>query len=174
VNHAKDLIGAFMAYYATRERQPRYGQRMAEEMVDSLSWMGPRYKQAVYEEVLRTFVPTQMRPLPDMAAVNKAMKELPPPDTFRDYTQSNLIDAPLNVDANAEDRRAWTDLLEKMRRDLRGRKDRSGAYAPDEVDRVRRKAERGEASEYEQYWLRVMEEFSGDWEAARKTIGVPQ
>lgn len=88
MNHAKDLIGAFMEHYSTAMKRSQYSRRMAEDIVDKYAWIGPKYKVALYDEVVREFVPTQTRPLPDIAALTKGEKALPDPQTFVDHTKA--------------------------------------------------------------------------------------
>ena len=61
---------------------------MAEDIVDKYAWIGPAYKVALYDEVVREFTPTQTRPLPDLAALTKGEKALPDPQTFVDHTKA--------------------------------------------------------------------------------------
>lgn len=77
MNHAKDLIGAISQYYGRD-----YSRRMAADIADRYAWITPAFKEALYDEVIRSFVPTSTRMLPDMAALQQAERSLPPVETF--------------------------------------------------------------------------------------------
>jgi hypothetical protein len=95
MNHAKDLIKAFVEHYRPGSHAPRhYAPRMAQDIADSYAWISPAYKVALFEEVTRTFTPTQMRPLPDMAALAAAEKQLPPPDVLEDRSETKALPGP--------------------------------------------------------------------------------
>lgn len=151
MNQALDLIGAFTNHYATSLNRPVYSRQMANDIADRYAWIGERYKVALYEEVIRSFRPTQVRPLPDVAALTDAEKALPDPATFADYTRA--LPEPLDVDSNKHDRESWLSLLAKLGSEIGKRAEHDGEMNHRERERVRRRAERGEATEYELAWL---------------------
>jgi len=141
MNHAKDLLAAFMQYYGTSQRQPKYSMGMASEIADKYAWIGERYKVLLYDEVIREFVPTAARPLPDMAALVKAERNLPPPETVIDRTRK--LPEPMNVDKNPRDRQVWLDFLARIGSELGSRAERTGERNHRERERIRRKVANG-------------------------------
>lgn len=132
MNQAKDLLGAFAQYFGRD-----YSMKMAADIADAYSWMNARFKTAIYEEVLRTFTPTNMRPLPDMAAIAAAEKVLPPPSTMVDHSKVKALPEPdLGIEAPKIDIEA---MIEKGRRT--------------EYERVQARVKAGNATEAEKRWI---------------------
>lgn len=164
MNEAKDLLDGFVEYYRVGEKPRQYSQRMATDIVDRYSWISPRYKLALHDEVVRTFTPTQMRPLPDMAALAAAEKQLPPPETMRDHTKALPEPAPEKLDALIRDR-------------VNAEAKRQGEINHYERQRVRDKRERGDATLYELWWLETIEHNGAKYRSmpddfAERHIGV--
>jgi len=145
MNQALDLLGGFTNHYATVNSQPKYSRVMANDIADRYSWIGERYKVAMYEEVLREFHPTQARPLPDMAALADAEKQLPDPASFVDHTK--LLPEP------DEPVVAIVDIVKHVAEIGQGNEF--------ERQRVRDRIRRNDASELEIWWLKCIEEGKG-------------
>lgn len=94
MNHAVDMMEAFVEHYRAGMQPRRYSRKMGEDIADRYAWITPAYKVALFEEVTRTFTPTQMRPLPDMAAIAAAEKQLPPPDVLEDRSETKALPGP--------------------------------------------------------------------------------
>lgn len=150
MNEAKDLLDGFVEYYRDGEKPRQYSPRMATDIVDRYSWISPRYKLALHDEVVRTFTPTQMRPLPDMAALAAAEKQLPPPETMRDQTRALPEPAPEKLDALIRDQ-------------VNAKAKAEGEINHHERQRVRDRIKRGEATLYERWWLECIEEHGSKY-----------
>ena len=157
MNNAKDMLEAFEQYYSTKQSAKRYSGKMANTIVDSYSWLGDRYKTALYEEVIREFVPTIARPLPDMAALAAAERQLPAPATFAQTHFENRAD------------------LERVDKSIRGMVNEKakveGEVNHAERERVRGRRARGDATKWELRWLQVIEEYKGDYRRAQSVLG---
>lgn len=152
MNEAKDLLDGFVEYYRTGEKPRQYSQRMAMDIVDRYSWISQRYKLALHDEVVRTFTATQMRPLPDMAALAAAEKQLPPPETMRDQTRAL-------PDPELEKQEAF------IRDQVNAKAKAEGEVNHYERQRVRDKERDGDATLYELWWLETIEKHGAKYRA---------
>ena len=157
MNNAKDMVEAFEQYYSTKASAKRYSAKMANTIVDSYAWLGDRYKTALYEEVIREFVPTIARPLPDMAALAAAERQLPAPATFAQAHHEN------RADLERVDKSIRTMVNEKAKVE--------GELNHAERERIRAKVRRGDASKWEIRWITVIDEFNNDWARATRVLG---
>lgn len=157
MNHAKDLIGAIGQYYG----KP-YPMRMAQEIASRYSWISPQYKEALFDEAIRTFEPTSTRPIPDMAALQKAERNLPPPATLA----PPALPGPDDLESERQ-----PELMRKLSDELDRSTERDGEFNHEGRERLRAKVRKGNASRYERYWLRVIDDYGGDWAAAHAAIG---
>ena len=152
MNEAKDLLDGFVEYYRTGDKPRQYSPRMAMDIADRYSWISRAYKLALHDEVVRTFAPTQMRPLPDMAALAAAEKQLPPPETMVDQTMALPEPEVEKVDALIRDQ-----VNAKARAE--------GEVNHYERQRIREKLKRGEATVYEAWWIKCIDHNGGRYTA---------
>ena len=157
MNKAKDMVEALQLHYSTAKHAPKYGQRMAVDIVDAYAWMSDRYSEMLFNEVVRTFEPTSTRPLPDLAAIAKAEKALPDPAmTARPAAESR-------------EKLERTDTLIRERVNAKAKED--GEVNHVERQRVREKMRRGEATKWEVRWITVIDKYGGDWGRAMRELG---
>ena len=152
MNEAKDLLNGFVEYYRTGDKPRQYSPRMAMDIADRYSWISRAYKLALHDEVVRSFTPTATRPLPDMAALAAAERQLPPAETMRDQTRS-LPDP-------EEERQ-----VSFIRQEVNAKAKAEGEVNHHERQRVRDRRNRGDATLHELWWLECIEHHGAKYRA---------
>lgn len=143
----QDLLDAFQMHYAGL----KYTAGQRKELTERYSWIRPAYKVAVYEAVVTTH-PAALRSLPDMAVIESAMRGLNRPESY-EPPQPLLED--------------MTEAVHDSVRDaINAKAKRDGELNHEERNRVRQRVLRGQATEYERFWIRAIDEHGGDWRLA--------
>ena len=144
-SEADKMLDAFEQYYALE-----YTPRMRQAMREHLGMPPKEYLLEVYKLVIEQ-VEARWNRLPDLAAVMRVQQQLPEAFTFAsDYSVPQLTD-----DAGVDMVAIETELAQRQEQD--------GEPNHEERERIRRKVAKGEATKYELFWIRCIDEFGGDW-----------
>jgi hypothetical protein len=137
-----DLLKAFEVYYST-DKPLVYGAAQRIAIHNAYVWIGPEYRIALYDEVLRTH-PASLRSLPDMAVISTATKQLNPPESYEPPK-------PLIEDMTGP-------TFDEVKASEEARAKRDGEANHYERQRIRDKVAKGTATVYEAWWIHCIDD----------------
>lgn len=140
----QDLLGAFTMHYGG----PRYTVAQHEELCSRYRWMKETYKNAIYDAVISAH-PTSLRSLPDVAVIEKAMREAGRPETYETGQQQIEFGEVASID--------------QVQTEVKKIKAMTGVGNKEEVKRVGVRIAHGEATKDEKHWYWCMTENGGKW-----------
>lgn len=136
----EDMLAAFEAYYSTPQQRMTYNQIQRKAIEKAYGWIQKGFARVLYEGVIRSH-PVSLRSLPDLVVIGKVSREAGNPDSYEDRTDV----------AQIEDK--TEEVLDLVMEHEKAKNTGAGSRAPEEVERVRRKALKGSATRYELWWL---------------------
>ncbi len=154
-----DMLNAFVIHYGG---EIQYTEAQCVELTARYHWIRSGYAAVLYDGVIRIHL-ASLRSLPDVAVIEKAIGGLDEP---RIYDAPPVLPPP---EKGAEDRRAdvarvVAETAGKMKPDLiTGSEDEMNHF---EREKIRVRAMKGRATDAELFWLKVIDEFGENWQAA--------
>ena len=145
---ALDLIESLQLVY---ERD--YPAALKRRMLRSVGNRPRRYILAMHAEILREFKASSTRPLPDVATINDAIKELGPASTYVEPVKTKALPSP-------DKSKQYRDKIEQMIHNIDGVLDDA---REDQRKSMRAKVAAGHASRWESHWLWCMDENGGQY-----------
>ena len=158
----EELIDAFEMYYSPSNRKMIYGPAQRAEITKRFIWIGNQFKLALYDEVI-SIHNSSLRSLPDVAVIVEAMGKMGSPESYE--TPRTALPEP-EVDAEdmeASVQRALAEAAGKAPPDLI--KDTRGEPNRYERQRIRTKVDKGDATQFEAWWIHIIDDLGGKWEA---------
>lgn len=151
------MLGALEDYYGKK-----YTDVQRRVLVQNLGDLPYEYTLDLYKVVVNQHAPTQLRALPDLPRFRECQGELNPSATYGRPALPDPDDLELTYDP---------ELDAELRAAVEQKAQADGERNHEERQRIRGKVSKGEASAAEAYWIRVIDEFGGDWRRAHAAIG---
>ena len=162
-----ELLNAFVTYYGEGKDYPQYPEGVMAALVKKYSYFPAYYIEPIYDRVIEEH--PRRWGLPGVAEIHKAVVKAGPPESYRPPTNAKQIEAPA-------DTKDFTDRIAGAVAEAAGKKTPNeiigDAEEPNhfERQRIRTRIMKGDATDDEIFWMRVIDEYGGDWMAARKAL----
>ena len=144
--NAIELLKALQIHYEPNDGgQLRYNDQQKQDIIRTVGAVPDGYLSELYLIVTRTHE-AKFRSLPDVAVINKAMASMDAPATF--LPPQRMLDEPVPV---------LQEIVEQVRKSENG----------NEFDRqrIRNRVRLNDATKYERWWIHVIDDLAGKWEA---------
>ncbi len=163
MTNASELLKAFQIHYEPNDGgQLRYNDQQKQDIIRTVGTVPEEFLSELYLVVMRTHE-AKFRSLPDAAVVNKAMASMDDPATY--LPPQKQLESPMDVDNNPSDRAVWLDFLARIGSELGKQADIAGESNRFERERVRPRVSKNDATVYERWWIHVIDDLGGNWEA---------
>lgn len=138
----EDMMQAFQDYY-----ELKYSTKVAEEIREWFGAIRREYARAVYSEVVRIHE-RRYRSLPDIAVINKAVSNIPLPETMKEAREEIPDGRVQQLIEDYRDEGTGKTGMEMVRE-----------AAERERERVRKLVKRGEATDWEAWWIYTLDTY---------------
>lgn len=150
------MLGALEDYYGRPYTDVQ--RRVIAQHLGNLPY---EYTLDLYRVVINRHEPTQQRPIPDLPRFRECQAEMNPPEAYRQAALPDPDDLETEKDPA---------LMTKVMDELNSRK-RNGELNREYRERLRQLVAKGDATKDQEYQIRVIDEFGGDWRTAWAKIG---